>query len=138
MDHLESTACPFLEGHRTDVTKVTVSTSAVVETFNVFEHIRSGFFTISVTYSVDTFTFEYAKKALNNRIIITVASPTHTALDTLVVEQLTIVIACVLTASIGMMDECTLRLSSSDRHRECINRQVSVYPPTHRPANDFS
>jgi len=41
---------------------------AVVEHLNVVEHIRSGFFTISVTYAINTFTFEDAKEALNNRV----------------------------------------------------------------------
>jgi hypothetical protein len=131
MDHLESTACPFLEGHRTDVTKVTVTTTSVVETFNIFEHIRSGFLSSSVAYSVNTFTFEYTKEALNNRVVIAVASTTHAALDSLFIKLFTEVIACVLTASIGMMDECALWLSGTGRHRECVNHQVSVYTATH-------
>ena len=138
MDHLESTACPFLERHRTYVTKVTVATFTIVKTLDVFEHIRSGFFSISVAHAINTFSFEYAKEALNNRVVVAVASSTHAALDTLFIKQLTIVIARVLTASIRMMDERTLWPSSIDRHGECINRQVSVYPPTHRPANDLS
>jgi hypothetical protein len=39
--------CPFLEGHRTDVTKVTVAALAIVKHLDVVEHIRCGFFTIS-------------------------------------------------------------------------------------------
>ena len=68
MDHLESTACPFLERHRTYVTKVTVATFTIVKTLDIFEHICSGFFSISVAHPINTFSFEYAKEALNNRV----------------------------------------------------------------------
>ncbi len=68
MDHLESTACPFLESHRTYVTKVTVATLAAVKTLDVFEHIRSRFFAISIAHAINTLTFEYAKEAFNNRV----------------------------------------------------------------------
>jgi hypothetical protein len=115
-----------------------VATLAIVKTLDVFEHIGSSFFTISVAHPIDAFSFEYAKEALDNRVVVTVTSTAHAALDTLFIKQLTVVIARVLTTSIRMMDEGTLWLSSTDRHRECVNRQVSVYPTTHRPANDFS
>ena len=68
MDHLESTACPFLEGDRTDVTKIAMAPFSIVKTLDVFEHIGSSFLAVSVTHSINTFTFEYAKETLNNRV----------------------------------------------------------------------
>jgi hypothetical protein len=115
-----------------------VAALAVVKYLDVVEHIRSGFFAISVTYTIDTFTFENAKEALNNRVIVAVASATHAALDTLFIKLLTEVVARVLAASITMVDESTLWLSSTYSHGERVNHQVSVYPTTHRPANDLS
>ncbi len=44
MDHLEPTACPFLEVRRTNVTKVTMATFSIVKTLEVFEYTGSSFF----------------------------------------------------------------------------------------------
>ena len=40
MDSFVSTACPLLESHRTDVTKITMATFSIVKTFDVFLHAR--------------------------------------------------------------------------------------------------
>jgi len=58
MGSLVKTACPFLEGRRTDVTKIAVAAFSIVETLDAIEHIGPGLVSSSVPHPVHTFPFQ--------------------------------------------------------------------------------
>ena len=58
MDNFVLTACPLLELHRTDVTKIVMATFTIVKTLDVLEQIGPRLGSSSVSYPVDTFAFQ--------------------------------------------------------------------------------
>ena len=81
MDSFIKTACLLFKSHRADVTKITVAAFTIVKTFNVFEHIGPCFFSSPVAYPVDPLPFHESKKTLDHRIVVTVSTSTHAAVD---------------------------------------------------------
>jgi hypothetical protein len=78
--------CAHLELRWADITNVTVSALAIVKTFNVVEHVRTCLIPGPVLATLDPFTFQAGKEALNHRIVVTAAGTTQTAVDAMLLK----------------------------------------------------
>jgi hypothetical protein len=76
---------------------------SVVKTLDVIEHISLGFVACQVSSAIYTFSFQQAEEAFNNGIVVTVASCAHAALDTVLLEFIAEIIACILGAAIRVV-----------------------------------
>ena len=113
-----------------------MSTFAVVEALDVIEHVLHGFLSCQVPGAVDALSLQQAEEALHYSVVVAVAAGTHAAPDAVFPGLVAEVIASVLGAAVGVMQQDPLRLSLPDRHVECVDRDVSAVPPIHRPAHD--
>ena len=85
------------------MTKIAVTAFSVVKTLDVVEHVSLGFISSQVTSAVNALALQQAEEALNNSVVVTVATSTHAALDAVLVEFVAEVIARILGAAVGVM-----------------------------------
>ena len=62
MDSFVKTACPLLESHRTDVTKIAVAAFSIVKALDVIEHIGPRLVSSAVAHAVDALGFQKPKE----------------------------------------------------------------------------
>jgi hypothetical protein len=136
MDRFVKAACPLLECRWAYITKIAVTAFSIVKTLDVIKHIGPCFVSSSVTNPIHAFPFQYPKETLDHCVVVAVATRAHAALDFVLLEFVAEIIARILAATIGMMDQCTIRPTRADRHRQCIHDQVPIDPTTHRPTNN--
>ena len=65
-----------------------MSTLAIVEAFDVIEHICSGLLPGLVFLSAGTLSLERSKERLDYRVVVATASTTHAAGDSVLLEQI--------------------------------------------------
>ena len=81
-----SPTCPFLELARADIADISMSTLAIVEAFDVVEHICSGLLPGLVFLSSRTFSLERGEERLDHCVVVETTSTTHAAGDTVLFE----------------------------------------------------
>jgi hypothetical protein len=74
-----------------------MSPPAVVEQFDIFEHLVAGVSSSTPPAPIDQFDFERGEKAFRHRVVPAIAVTAHAALDAVYRQQLLIVVAGVLT-----------------------------------------
>jgi len=63
-----------------------MSALAIVKSFNVIEHVGTCLIPGPVLTTLDPFTLQTGKKALNYRIVVTTAGTTQTAADVMLLK----------------------------------------------------
>ena len=76
---------------------------SIVKDVDVFEYALLGVFQVGILIVFRPLVLERPEESLSHRVIITVASATHRALDDKSLERLLIVVAGVLTGSITLV-----------------------------------
>jgi len=84
------------------------------------------------------FGLEGAKEAFHDRIVVTVAAPAHTALQTMILEKLLVLIAGVLYAAIAMMQQRPRRCTLQEGCLQGLADQVRSQMIRRGPADDLS
>ena len=74
-----------------------MSPPAVVEQFDIFEHLVAGVSSSTPPAPIDQFDFERGEKTFRHRVVPAIAFTAHAALDAVYRQQLLILVAGVLT-----------------------------------------
>ena len=94
-----------------------MSSSRVVEPFDVIIDISSCFVARPISASADSVVFHSREEALHNGIIVTLAGTAHAALDAVLNKQLLELLTRVLAALVAMMQQHGDRPATPDRRR---------------------
>lgn len=89
---------------------------AVVEHFDIIDHVLFGFLPCGITTMLGLIALEASKEALGDGIVPAVAFAAHAADHAVFRQQCLIVLAGILTASIRMVDQSSVRLSDQEGH----------------------
>jgi hypothetical protein len=116
MDTQLSNPSQFLICIGTDISKIRVLPSAVVEHFDVSDDIVSRLLTRGVRPMHRPCAFSAAKESLGDGIVETLAFPTHTTDDPMGSPQVLIRVTGILTAVIRMMPQPYCGMTPSQRH----------------------
>ena len=109
---------------------------AIIEDLNVFKYIQSGFISGGVGLVEYQFGFEGTKEAFRQSIVIAIAFAAHTTKHFVFGQQGLIVVAGILTATVGMMEQSWQGLSGGNGHLQGVDDQLAMQALTHRPADD--
>ena len=80
-------------------------TLTIIENLNVVEHIGSGFRPSLIMPTMNPLSFEKGKETFHHRVIIAIPCPAHAACDPVVPQKILELVAGILTAAIGVMNE---------------------------------
>ena len=108
----------------------------VVEALDEAEDFTLGFGRRPERPPVEEFALERREEALAHRVVGRVANRAHRLHDARLPAPLTERQRRVLRASVRMMDDRTLRLATSNCHRQRVADQFGQYPGLHRPADN--
>src|SRR5215510_8757065 len=124
-----------LEFKRAEVAERGMAPAAVVESFDVLEHRATGLDPGLPPAGVNQFDFERSEETLRHRVVPAVAAAAHAAPDPVQRQQLLVVVAGVLAATIRMMQQPWCRLALSERGPQCLQREAALEPLAQRPAD---
>lgn len=82
-------------------------TTTIVETFNIGEDVAQGLSASAIVTMMNQFCLERAEEAFFVVIIETVFGVAHAGPDPATVQQGLIGISCILTATVGVVDEAS-------------------------------
>src|ERR1700731_3681170 len=105
-----------------------MSPLAVVEQFDVLEQLAACLSSGTPPALIDQFDFERGEKAFGHRVVPAVAFTAHAALDAVYRQQLLIVAAGVLAATIRVMQQTLRRLTVLQCHLEGVQRDAPFGP----------
>ncbi len=88
--------------YRRQVAIVGMESLSVVEDFDVVEDGFSGRVTGGIVFMVYAFGFQGVKEALGDGVVPAVAFTAHALLDAVLLEQFSVAVGGVLTASVGV------------------------------------
>src|SRR5271154_6438243 len=124
-----------LEVHWRQVTESRVTASSVIEDFDVFEDLATSLRPRTPLSLVSELALEGGEEALGHRVVPAVSPPTHAALDRVLCEQLPILTAGVLAATIRMMQESSSGPALRKRHVQSVQRELTFQPFVEFPAD---
>jgi len=110
----------------------------VVENLDVFKDIQSGLGPGGILPMKNQLSFEGAKETFDRGIVITVTFAAHTSHHPSSCQQSLVLIAGVLAAPIGVVQQARGRLAHANGHLQGVDDQLAVQAVTHRPADDTS
>src|ERR1035437_419105 len=90
--------------------------------------------------AVQSLDLQRTEQRLAARVVPAVALAAHRRRDTKAFDELTIILAGILTTAITMEDQpCLLaRVALAPRHLQCVDDQIALHIGPHRPANHFA
>lgn len=97
---------------------------AVIKHLDLIKDITFSITSCLVDPSFDTFTFQQLEEALNNSIIMAVASSAHATLQSIGFEERLPVMASVLASLIGMHRYLLLGIAPPYRHQQRIQNDI--------------
>ena len=112
-----------------------MQTSRVVIQRHVFAHVGNRFLPGSVAAITAPFPFQAAKESLYRGIVPAITVATHAADYAVLLQPSLIVMAGVLTASVGMMQQTRQRFSQVDRHHQSTQQQRFFQAPVDAPTH---
>lgn len=83
---------------------MSLPTQAIVDPFDIVKDIHSGFRSSQIVTPMDSFPFQQPKEAFRDRVVITIANPTHTAHNFMRFQELLKCMGRILRPSIGMQN----------------------------------
>src|SRR4029077_7754770 len=115
-----------------------MTTTAVVEHFDVFEHISYRFLACAVALPMHSLVLQTVEEALGGRIVPAVTLAAHRAVHAVLTKLGLKRMTGVLTTAVRVMDQPRLRMPSEPRHGQCVDDNVSTHALLDRPADDLS
>jgi hypothetical protein len=112
-----------------------VQTFRIVIHRDVFSHVSNRFLASSVPAITGPFALQAAEEALNRGIVPAVSLATHAADHAVLFQQFLVVMAGVLAAAIGMMNQTRRWFSQVDRHYQGPDHQRLFHAPIDRPTD---
>ena len=98
----------------------------IVEDLDVFKDVQSGLGPGGILLMKDQLSFEGAEETFDRGIVITVTPAAHTSHHARSCQQSLVLIAGVLAAPIGMVQQTRGRLANCNGHLQGINDQLPV------------
>ena len=121
--------------HRAEVADRRVAPLRVVEKFNVVEHVGAGLIAGSVDLACRAFGFQRREEACHGGIVPDVPRAAHAAGDTVIGHELLKLLAGLLAALVGMVQQGIWLATAPDRHHERVGDQLGGHRSAHRPAH---
>ena len=109
---------------------------AIVEALNVGKNIGSSSGPGEIVLVIDPLRFEAGKERLHGRVVVTVAGPAHASHDLMLGQEGLIIMAGVLAAAVGMMEQTGRWPAGEEGHLQSIDGQLAVQAVAEGPAND--
>jgi hypothetical protein len=114
-----------------------VAALGIVEALDVIEHVSFGFVTRAIGFALGSFGLQRGEEALHRRRVVPhVARPAHAADHAMIDQQALELLAGVLAALVGMMQQGVRFAATPDRHDQGIGDKLCRHARAHRPAND--
>ena len=110
----------------------------VIEHLNVVYDICPGFFSAQIALLMSAFSLQPMKEALNNWVIPTVAFSAHAACHPILFELILILMGCILTTTIRMMEKSFTRSTSKISHLQSLFRQGYFHLFADSPSNGLA
>ena len=80
-------------------------TLPIIEDLDELENIGGSVSSCSIISTMHPLPFERGEETFRHRVVVTIPLPTHAACDTLIPKQFLEIVAGILTAPIGVMNE---------------------------------
>ena len=125
----------FLIVDGTQVTQRRVSAPGIVEPLDVVEHIGLGLRAGPIVGTVCTLDLERREEALHRRIVPAVTTAAHAAGHAVLAQRPLELLAGVLAALVGMMQQRAAGAASPDRHQHRVDDELRGHLRAHRPAD---
>jgi hypothetical protein len=93
-----------------------VPARGIVEAFDVIEHVLPCLSARAIGFARDPLGFQQGEEAFHRSIVSDVAGPAHRAGDAVVGHQPLELLAGILAARVGVMQQCIGRAAPPDRH----------------------
>ena len=113
-------------------------TDTIIKDFDILKNSETKLSMRLIRCLRHKFSLESCEKTLSNRIVKTVAFATHTLRDLVQVHLLDIVMACVLRASVRMMNQRRACVSSLLRHVQGIHTKRCIDSVAHGMPNHLA
>src|SRR5262252_9852057 len=97
-----------------------MSPPAVVEQFDIFEHLVAGLSSSTPPAPIDQFDFERGEKTFRHRVVPAIAFTAHAALYAVYRQQLLMCVAGVLAAAIRMKQQALQRMAVLQCHLQGV------------------
>jgi hypothetical protein len=107
----------------------------IIEAFNIVEHIGLGFVARPIGFARRAFGLQRGEEALHRCIVPDIAGAAHGADDAMIGHQLLELLAGVLAATVGVMQQRVRLASPPDRHHQGIRDELCRHLGAHRPAD---
>ena len=104
--------------------------------YRIEEDVRHSFLTGPINSMINQLSLERTEETLHWRIVVAIASATHAGRDVVVGQQLLEGIACVLAATVAVMNQWFHRLSLTQGHLQRVTDQMLRHSPIHSPADN--
>src|SRR6185369_3471152 len=123
---------------RAHVAQRRVKPLTIVKHFNELKHGGSSQLPGWKTLQVGKFGPQGAKEALHHGIVVGISLATHADLDAMLLQECQIVIGCVLTTAVGMVNQrwWVGDVPSGQGHPQSLHDQSLVSVNAHRPADN--
>ena len=96
----------------------------IIKPGDVFEYISTGLRSSFVILVVDPLTFQGAEEALHDGIVVAVACAAHTDLNVIGSQDLADLLAGILAAPIGVVEQSWIWLTLIQRHAQGVFDQI--------------
>lgn len=103
----------------------------IVEHLDIFEHVGLCFVSGAVMHPVDSLPLHHAKKALDHCVVIAASRSAHAGRHAVLLQLGKEVIACILGATVRMMDQAVRWLAATYGHPQGIHYQVAAHATIH-------
>ena len=109
--------------------------TSIIEQFNVLKDFAAGLDPGAPARLMHQLFLERGKEALGHRIVPAISLAAHAADDSMLRQQLLVLLAGILDAAVRMVDQSARWLTVRQRHLEGIQREPALQTLTHRPAD---
>jgi len=111
---------------------------AVIEAHDVVSHVVDGLLMIGIITPPNTLHLQVEKEPFHHGIIPTIPLSAHTAYQTVTAKHVSVFLAGILAAPVGMDDQAGCRLALANRHLQSHAHQLGRHAGRHRPADDLT
>ena len=108
----------------------------VIEAFDVIEHISLGLVARPIGFACRPLGLQRGEEALRCRIVPDIARTAHRTDDAMIGHQALELLASVLAAAIGVMQQRVGFASAPDCHHQGVRDELPRHRRAHRPADD--
>ena len=115
-----------------------MASGAIVESLDVEKDICHRCHTSLIKSMIDRLSFQRTKETFCRSIVIAIALAAHAGCDVIVRQKFLEIIACVLAATVAVMNQRASRLTLIQRHLQSIDDQLFLHARIHGPTDNAS